>query len=472
MIHGHAAAQVATRIRSCFRQNFDLAVNDVIWNMPTDNTGSAFNIPDLELDGVEGTRCSAHWVALAPRHQLFLHKRKVEGRETKVPHQNAVAAVVEHMEAVRDKHLTCRFNEAAATALKEGQRLTQTPELVPILDSQVKWDSSLQMLDRDWILKTSFDQAALINRRLPCLKCPPEAYLRSRNIAGVIRPWVHATTILQGDRVTLSIVLPCLQVLAKRMDVAAPLQVLTPSSSREAVIDEINEDELDEPSIQLRGKLREEIKTNYHHFAKSEQTMQKASAVDPRFRHVPFMPSAEAAEGLRRHVEKEVVDYWKEQHAAKHGDPSPLQLAAAEAESCRRPVKTRRVIGVQVFPQDMSLLSHPSTGADPPPRPENAFDEAPVRAEVRNWFKAPPVPGVDNVEWWQKEWERWPFIDPVARKYNAVPATVGRVERLWSTAREVLEHTRRSMDKGTVETCLLLSSNLEELGLWSPAPTE
>jgi len=80
---------------------------------------------------------------------------------------------------------------------KAQQRLGFKPLLRAILDSTSKWSSSLLGLEREWQLRRAYQEVAATHALVEAV-ATPEEFLCSRQFAGVLRPFHHATSILQG----------------------------------------------------------------------------------------------------------------------------------------------------------------------------------------------------------------------------------------------------------------------------------
>ena len=65
----HIAQNLADRIISIFKKNFDVDVSKVVWSIGSGNTGSAANIAPLL--NIRPLRCGAHVLALVPKHQFY-----------------------------------------------------------------------------------------------------------------------------------------------------------------------------------------------------------------------------------------------------------------------------------------------------------------------------------------------------------------------------------------------------------------
>ena len=57
---------------------------------------------------------------------------------------------------------------------------------------------------------------------------------------------------------------------------------------------------------------------------------------------------------------------------------------------------------------------------------------------------------------------------PVIRRFFAVPASNGDIERFFSECKMVFTDLRSGMAEQTMEMWMMLSYNMEALGMWSP----
>eukprot|EP00974_Lingulodinium_polyedra_P018385 1777116-Lingulodinium_polyedra.AAC.1 len=83
------------------------------------------------------------------------------------------------------------------------------------------------------------------------VRCPnQEHFLRSRYIAGVLRPLFHATEVLQSDSCVASTYLPCLTALEAQLKPSVPVQVAG-SGMNPQELEEVEHGVLDEVSQRL-----------------------------------------------------------------------------------------------------------------------------------------------------------------------------------------------------------------------------
>ena len=86
-----------------------------------------------------------------------------------------------------------------------------------------------------------------------------------------------------------------------------------------------------------------------------------------------------------------------------------------------------------------------------------------VASDPLAWYAAPGSPGHASVN-------ESRYLGPLARRYLAIPVSNHRVERLWATARNLLEYSRRNLDGATVSTTIKLHHNSEALDMWPVKP--
>ena len=198
-----------------------------------------------------------------------------------------IAKVVEHAERVRAKVNAFRGNERLRKVLGQASGRLGVAVLLPLIDSSAKWSSSLDMLERDWQLRASFSEVATTLPGTPHVQRPLADYELSRQVAGVLRPFLHATAVLQGSQSYASIYLPCMA--ATRKQLAEDASILLAGMAQPSELVRISEDDLQPACRALRSKLRQELEANYRHVQCCESLLMEASAMDPRFRQLVFL---------------------------------------------------------------------------------------------------------------------------------------------------------------------------------------
>lgn len=381
------AANMATRIRAHVREAVGKEVEALVKCSVSDNAGNATNVaPLLHMDGM---RCYAHTLALAPSHLNFPCERTIEGHKRMQMHERAVPAAYELMQKAR---AFCRLfdrrhgherpsRELEAVALKLGRKV-----LAPQLDSSAEWSSTFAMLDRLHAMKYEIaDLAAQATHRYPDNTFFSEQeWLLMRDIVGVLRPFKEVTSMIQASALLGSVVLPVAFTLECEMACDTPTRVAAGDADHIATMP-LPEDQLAEAARSYRVALRQEVGTVMRHLEGSREALVLSSAMDPRFKHLLWADSSETKSRIRSAVEKAALEL--DQIAEPQAAEDLKGISAANRSELRPPAKRARSSeDVTAFEQAMNRncnfrCQRPVTGR---------ARERQIRAQVHAYFEPWP----------------------------------------------------------------------------------
>ena len=395
---------------------------------------------------IQSIGCASHILALSPKHQLFKSKKQHQGQSSDEIPANAIPEIVEHHDRLRTKVVKFKYNEQASIALaKEIRNLSECPNLKPILDSPAKWSSTVEMDERDWLLRKAYASVAREPKYIEYSSCDSD-YLMSRNCAGILRPFQHASNLLQKGDEPVSIVLPVFAALRKQLEPSAGIEVCGETPGTTEVI---SEGQLDEHSRNFRAQLRLEVDRNWKLFEHFLSVLKIAAAVDPRYRALAFLDSDDITE-TRKMLRETVLRYATEHRAA-------LTSHQANSDTTNQGSRKRSLVGMESFFNAMNKIRDipevPDQADDHQPHPDqnNQLKRA-CKAEVNSWFTKDQIDiSSDPFDWWKQNHAAWPCIAPIARKFLAIPSSNAGIERLFSSCRELLEFNRQSFHKFVYE---------------------
>ena len=412
--------------------------------------------------------CAVHVLALCPRYQIFKVKKQRNHEMFDEVSEFAVPAIVEHHEQVRHKVNKFKFNEYASIALARAvQNMggVRKYSLKPILDSSAKWSSTIEMDERDWFLRRAYAEVARSHPQLVKFPFRDSDYIMSRNCAGILRPFQHASNILQKDGEPVSIVLPVFAALRKQLESTVQIEVCGPTMG---TTEFLSEEQLDEHCQNLRKNLRSEVDRHLHHIMRFKSVLEIAASVDPRYKSLAFLPK-EQIQSAQQLLCAAVIE-----HAKQNDIVSPADEVAnhdRHDEMHNKYPRKRSFVGMDSFMGVMNKVSRCSN-SEGSERIEDLEHEQMLlkkmcKAEVRAWFAKDQLAiQSDPIFWWRQNHEHWPYIAPVARKYLSIPSSNAGIERMFSSCRELLEHTRQSMGSTSVERSIKLFMNMEYLGMF------
>ena len=435
----------ATRIKHIFSSRFGVRVEQVVWAISSDNAGDSANIA-TKL-GLQTVRCGAHVLALGPGHQFYEVERVkvVDGEKTRVKqmHEDAVEECFKVVERVRRIHFLLRDKEEGRLLLEQvqkpsGQNLRATG------DTKAKWKGVLAMLERHWVIRADVAEVAVRKPSLLAGAGGPLSHdeLRLvRDIHALLTPWAEATDLLQSEDgvwFAASAYLPVMKTVQGYMETKTEFLAL--GAVKGSDLEVVKLGDLHPAAQRLRDSLSLELRKNWRHIEPCELVLRKMAAMDPRFKLSIFPPESRSA--VQGALEA-MVDLWD----------SDVAVAPAE--------KKQRASRKDFVEQMRATLRGGSPAAA-----DGSVSKA--RLQLRAFLESEPI----NIEmapldWW-KEQKRDDVncLLPLVRRLFAVPGSNGAVERLFSTTRRLFEHLRAGMASATVEKCIFLKYNMEELGMW------
>jgi hypothetical protein len=378
-------------------------------------------------------------------------------------------------ERVRVLAKTLSSNEQLRlTYEKEGQRIERPAPSIP-LDSTSKWNSTLFMLDALNVAEQTLTAVFLEH----AARFPPDAVLAApdfalaRQVVGVLRPLYLETELLQGDGMAGSSLLPSLAALATDHAAGTPVDVAA-RGSKDA-LEAVEEADLLPEAREFRAAMRQELLANQRHLQASRETLLRATLLDPRYKNaasavVPFATEAER-DGAVEALLREAGDLLRGREGPEPPPSAESQPSARDVLAGRRP---RSLPGME------QLLARRAAAQPAAPQPAGRKDLKNRVAQAWRAYLALPQPdrASDPLAWWAghvrpkagSPTSVGHVLGPLARKYLAIPGTNGGVERLWSSARRLLNYDKGQMDTAQVARTLMLRANAEELGLWPLDP--
>ena len=283
----------------------------------------------------------------------------------------------------------------------------------------------------------------------------------SRDLQGLMKPWEHATAIMQSNTPqfwSASAYLPTLKTLQATMDPAHPVSVLG-SGQNPKQKEVLANDQLCEPAKRCRLKLIDEININYRHVRTCEQLLRLCTCCDPRWRL--SMWEGEEFADLRDALREVLVNDTLKFHDARRAAAQPV----AEA-----PAKKLRTLKQHSSFDDFERAMAKATAPGSHTPETRATFKIRVEKQWQDYFEGDLISLQDDpYEWWRsQDHKKVGLVLPTIRKYLAVPASNANIERFFSVCRQVFGHLRSAMAQETIEKWLQLSLNMEVLGLFTP----
>ena len=384
-------------------------------------------------------------------------------------------AVFESCERVRVLAKTLSLNEQLRLLYERvGSRIERPAPSIP-LDSSSKWNSTLLMLDALKPAEAALSALFLEHGgKFPAAAVLAEPdFLLARQIVGVLRPLYLETELLQGDGLAGSSLLPSLAALS--LDHSADQPVDVAERGQKEGLEATGEGVLLPPAQEFRAGMRRELAENQRHLQGSRSVLLRATLLDPRYKGTageaaPFAEAAEreaAVEALLR----EATEVAQRREGPRQGGE------AAEVLPPAREVVAGRRLRRSLPGMEQMLARRAAAASSPPAAPAPSRQDLKQRV-AKAWRAYTALPALDRsadpFAWWAAHAspkEGCPSLvgqifGPLARRYLAIPGTNGGVERLWSSARRLLNYDKGKLDTAQVARTLILRANAEELGMW------
>ncbi|XP_054592246.2 E3 SUMO-protein ligase ZBED1-like [Nothobranchius furzeri] len=330
------------------------------------------------------------------------------------------------------RHIVTFFHRSttASRILKEKQKLLQLKQHKLTIDVVTRWNSALEMLER-FLEQQPAISAALLSpevrrneKDLCSLK--EEDITDAEDVVRALKPMKKATEVMSEEKSpTLSMIAPLRALLLKEM-------TSLPEDSK--VVKD------------MKNEIKKNLSTRY---VNQTAMLHAASAVDPRFKALPFLGEeeqehtfsrlqAEAVGGMEEEASnQDEVDEMEEEEENNPPAPNPKQSSALES-----------LLGEAYIPRE-------ERGHAKKTLAEVAEDE------IKRYRARRPAGLQDNpLVWWRENEKEYPLLARMAKRYLCVPGTSVASERVFSTAGDIITAKRSCLTPGHVNQLLFLQKNL------------
>ncbi|KAK0153171.1 Zinc finger BED domain-containing protein 1 [Merluccius polli] len=200
-------------------------------------------------------------------------------------------------------------------------------------------------------------------------------------------------------------------------------------------------------------------------YAGDEQdTLRMASALDPRFKDLPFLSEAEASDIYFRMTDAAVDHLTKQQNQGEVDSPMEETDRSEEVDqpnyedgpvSTQSPSKRpRRSCALE----DLLGSTFASTKSNTVPKSARYT----ATAEVKRFREEPPLPLPDNpLSWWKVHEHEYPVLSKVAKRFLCIPGTSVSSERVFSSAGDIVTAQRSVLKSEHVDQLVFLHKNLK-----------
>ncbi|XP_073795658.1 E3 SUMO-protein ligase ZBED1 isoform X4 [Danio rerio] len=317
----------------------------------------------------------------------------------------------------------------AAALLKDKQEMLQLPPHKLIQDVSTRWNSMYEMLER-YLEQQAAVFSALTDKTIrrnikDTVTLSDEDVKLAEDIIQVLKPLKMVTTLLSTEQLpTVSMIMPLKHTILESLKVSDTDTTVVKDVKHGIVSDFINR--YPESDLTL------------------VQFLHMSTALDPRFKSLPFLDETMRINIFNRLMEK-ILEYLSQQ-----AQVSEEQLDMASI-SCDPPAKKAPISELfgKLFPVE------PST-----PTPKSLSQM--VKEEVACYRQVPTLPvELNPLAWWKDNESQFPHVAKLAKCYLGVPATSVPSERVFSTAGDIVTAQRSSLSSENVDIMVFLKKNLK-----------
>ncbi|XP_048020934.1 E3 SUMO-protein ligase ZBED1-like [Megalobrama amblycephala] len=380
----------------------------------TDNAANM--ICAVEITGLTHVGCFEHIINLASQAGL------------KLPNVARLLGRVRHIAKFFHRSTT------ATRILKEKQKLLQLNAHKLKIDVVTRWNSTLEMLER-FLEQQPAISAALLSpdvrrneKDLCSLK--EEDITDAEDVVRALKPMKTATQVMSEEKCpTLSVMAPLHALLLKEM-------TSLPEDSR------VVKDTKDE--------IKKNLSTRY---VNQKDMLYVASAIDPRFKALPFLNEEERDRTFSR-LQTEAVCGMEED--AYNQDAVADEVDGVEEEVEPQPPAPKQFKQSSALESLLGEAYRPQQEVGP-----QKTKAAEAEDEIKRYRAGRPAGLQDNplIWWWENEKE-YPLLARMAKRYLCVPGTSVTSERVFSTAGDIITAKRSCLTPGHVNELLFLQKNL------------
>ncbi|XP_078017548.1 E3 SUMO-protein ligase ZBED1-like [Epinephelus lanceolatus] len=404
----HTATNVNETFHAVARE-WGLMLSDLV--IVTDNAANMIAAMRLD-DELTHITCFAHTLNLAAQKAL------------KLP---TVARLLG-----RIRRITGFFHRStvAADALKASQNEKGISDHSLITDVTTRWNSAHDMVERfleqlpavcaalaspDVRRNNSTDSAALTDVEIK----------HAEEIVMTLRPLKDATNIMSEDS-------------------SPTLSVIAPLTAQ--LIQDTELDLADSPMVRdIKRAVHEDLAPRYSS-VKTQNLLHMASALDPRFKALPFLSEEEQQDIHARMIAEAVA---LEDPGEAEGSPVEPETGQAEGPAPKRRSTSAALV---------NLLGKTFTEVRAAPKSVSTRAEE----EMKKYSEQPALPLTeDPLMWWKSKEKDLPLLAKLAKRILCIPGTSVAAERVFSTAGDVVTAQRSCLLSEHVDQLIFLQKNLQ-----------
>ncbi|KAK1898959.1 Zinc finger BED domain containing protein 1 [Dissostichus eleginoides] len=214
----------------------------------------------------------------------------------------------------------------------------------------------------------------------------------------------------------------------------------------------------DSPMIHaIKNAIKTDLLKRYNSEAE-KKILHTASALDPRFKGLPFLTVEERLE-VYRGVTEEAASLENERTLRRtEVTEAPEVTGTLEEETPDGPSAPKRKASSSSLL--VSLLGRSFTDTEGTAEPKTPYASA--EEEMERYCKASSLPLTeDPLNWWRVHEITFPLLSRVSKRYLCIPGTSVSAERVFSTAGDVVTAKRSTLKPEHVDQLVFLQKNLQ-----------
>ncbi|XP_062566541.1 E3 SUMO-protein ligase ZBED1-like [Saccostrea cucullata] len=440
MPENHTAENIANVLKAAITE----------WNLPSPP------VPPIVSDNAKNMVKAAELLETSFYLGCFAHTLNLAAQKAlQVPSVNNLLTKVRKIVAFFHR------STIGATALKTQTDLLGLPNHKLIMDVVTRWNSAYDMFTRYLELQVAVT-AVIRNKNLGTSTDKTLKDLRTltdddvsmaEEVVRCLRPLKSITTALCTESIpTISVILPLHDQLCNNF--LQPKEEDTPCAKnvKKAVLNDLT-----------------------NRYSKQQDDLAVASALDPRFKSLPFLSADEKENCFQNIINrmKNVNTVQVKVEPQNENCQSQLPPLPQMPESSGASQLSTSLTEAEEKESDEKLLS------DKPTDTKSGFadflgdvyitavDKAPTpdekaRQEVEKYRHMPSVAVSSNpLVWWKENAKNFPVLSVIAKQYLCIPATSVPSERVFSTAGDIVTAQRASLKPKHVDMLIFLKKNLK-----------
>ncbi|KAL2082256.1 hypothetical protein ACEWY4_022074 [Coilia grayii] len=336
-----------------------------------------------------------------------------------------------------------RRSTVASHVLREKQALLNLPRHKLITDVATRWNSAHDMLER-FLEQQPAIHAALLSAEIrksekDICTLTESDITAAEEVVAAMKPMKVATlAISEETRPTLSIVAPLHAQLVHQLQDNPSDSTLT---------------------RELKTTICQDLNKRY---LNEKEALYKASALDPRFKALPFLSEDEREDVYNGITAEATRTKWALQVTLTAIHKSGLEAESMEDGSQDPDQEDMSATSVSKSSKLCSLadLLGQTYAAGAAKKLKTAEDQ--VMEEITKYKEEAPLAlGVNPLEWWKEHEGRYPFLSKVAKKHLCIPGTSVPSERVFSTAGDIITAKRSAIAPEHLDQLLFLNKNIK-----------